>query len=346
MERGTFTLERLGQIHAAAYLAENKSKRTVEWHKASINRFSDWVREELETEPTLATLTLDNVRLWIMDLKEQPLYLNHPTNFAPDKRLSEESVSYYVRGLRAFASWLEHEGYTYTKLNVLDKIKTPKTPDREVEILSQDEITRIMYQFNHHTEIGSRDLAIFAFMLDTGVRASELCDLRLQNLHLDQGYALVYGKGMKERPVKVGSRTAKAIRFYLSHWRQPARRNVDQVFLTVSHKIGDELQMWGGAGEALTVNALQRIIRRIGRKAEVYRIYPHLLRHTFACMYLLEHHDPFALKNLLGHTSLTMTYRYVRAVERLMVVRGDALSVLDSMVLPPPPPKPKKSKGV
>jgi integrase len=84
------------------------------------------------------------------------------------------------------------------------------------------------------------------------------------------------------------------------------------------------------------VNALQRIIRRIGRKADVERIYPHLLRHTFACFYLLEHHDPFALKNLLGHTTLTMTYRYVRAVERLMVVQGDALSVLDALALPPP----------
>ncbi|MBA3826300.1 MAG: tyrosine-type recombinase/integrase [Ktedonobacterales bacterium] len=152
------------------------------------------------------------------------------------------------------------------------------------------------------------------------------------------------GKGKKERPVKIGARAAKSLRFYLTHWRKPSRASVDHVLLTVGHKIGGDFDLWGGAGEPLTVNALQRIMRHIGRRADIPRLHPHLLRHTFACMYLMEHHDPFALKNLLGHTTLTMTYRYVRAVERLMVVQGGQASVLDSLVLPPPPKKDKVNK--
>jgi site-specific recombinase XerD len=343
MERNAFTLDKLAEVHAAAYLAENKSRRTVEWHTVAIHRFGCWVQDTLGVEPTLKELTLENVRTYSLHLRTQPRYAGHPTNEQPDQRLSDESVSFYLRGLRAFASWLEREGYTAQ--NVLVKLKTPKVPDREVDILTQEEVARVMHLFNPHTEIGVRDLAIFALLLDTGMRASELCDLRLRNLHLDQGYAIVYGKGKKERPVKVGARTAKALRLYLAHWRKPARASIDQVILTVGHKIRGDFDIWGGAGEPLTVNALQRIMRHIGRQADIPRLHPHLLRHTFACMYLMEHHDPFALKNLLGHTTLTMTYRYVRAVERLMVVKGGQSSVLDSLVLPPPPTKAKRKQG-
>jgi site-specific recombinase XerD len=161
-----------------------------------------------------------------------------------------------------------------------------------------------------------------------------LVALRLTDLHLDQGYLVVFGKGRKERPVKVGVRTIKAIRFYLTHWRQPARPNIDRVFLSAGRRIGKHEHLWCGSGELLTATALKLLVKRLGKRAGVPRLHPHLLRHTFACMYLMQHHDPFALKNLLGHTSLTMTYRYVRAVERLMVVQGAGASVLDSVAMP------------
>jgi integrase/recombinase XerC len=335
MQRQTLTLERLGELHAVAYRAENKSERTIRWHLASIDSFCDWVNDALGEDPTLVTFTLDNTRLWINELMIRARYEDHP--YMPDhvreEQLAPSTVSWYVRGLRSFATWLFDEGHT--KENILARLKVPKVPDTEVDILSIDEIERILRLFNPHTEIGARDLAIFSTLLDTGMRAGELCDLRLHNLHLDQGYAIVQGKGRKERPVKLGARAIKAIRFYLAHWRQPARPKIDQVFLTVGCRLDSKDALWDGAGEPLTVNALDLIFKRIGKKTHITRIHPHLLRHTFACMYLMEHHDPFALKNLLGHTSLTMTYRYVRAVERLMVVQGSATSVLDSIALQP-----------
>ncbi len=113
MEHSTFTLEHLSEAHAAAYLAENKSHRTIEWHTAAIHRFAQWVRSELHAEPTLVTLTLDNARRYTLHLQNQPRYAGHPTNEQPDQRLSDESVSFYLRGLRAFASWLEREGFDF-----------------------------------------------------------------------------------------------------------------------------------------------------------------------------------------------------------------------------------------
>ena len=217
---------------------------------------------------------------------------------------------------------------------MLAKLKPPKVADCEVDILSEAEIARLIGVLDYHTEIGSRDLAVFCTLLDSGIRAGELVALRLSDLHLDEGYMVVFGKGRKERPVKVGSCAIKAIRFYMTYWRKPTRPNVDHVFLTVGRRIGKYEDLWVGSGEPLTVNALQLLIRRLGVRGDVPRLHPHLLRHTFACIYLIQHHDPFALKNLLGHTSLAMTYRYVRAVERLMVVRGSATSVLDSISAP------------
>jgi site-specific recombinase XerD len=339
MERNTLTLDKLMQLHVAAYRAENKSERTVQWHIAVEKRYSAWVRDTLDVPSTLAALTLDNVRLYVCHLLVQPCQATLPNNQTRlrDKTLSADTVSWHVRGLRAFASWLFKEGYT--KENILARLQAPDVPDKDIDILTQDEIAGILKQFNHHTEKGSRDLAIFMALLDTGMRASELTGLRLKDLHLDQGYLSVFGKGKKERPVKVGARTIKALRFYLAHWRRPARPNEDHVFLTIGYQMGDEEELWSGAGEPLTYNALKCIMHRIGKKSGIERLHPHLLRHTFACMFLMQHHDPFALKNLLGHTSLTMTYRYVRAVERLMVVQGDTTSVIDSLALPPMRPK-------
>jgi site-specific recombinase XerD len=334
MERETLTLERIAELHAAAYRAENKSERTVAWHREALARFGAWVQDDLGEAPCLASFTLDHVRAYLAHLRTQTCWLTREVMPAASRArpLSDGTVSWHARGLRAIASWLHSEGYTAE--NVLARLKPPKVADCEVDILSEAEIAQIVRSLNHHTESGARDLAVFATLLDAGIRAGELARLRLSDLHLDDGYLIVFGKGRKERPVKVGSRSIKAIRFYMTHWRTPARPNIDRVFLTVSRQMGKYEDLWVGGGEPLTVNALQILVKRVGRRAGVPRLYPHLLRHTFACMYLMQHHDPFALKNLLGHTSLAMTYRYVRAVERLMVIRGSGASVLDSVSLP------------
>jgi hypothetical protein len=121
---------------------------------------------------------------------------------------------------------------------VLGRLKPPKVADCEIDILSEAEIARIIGILDYHTEIGARDLAIFCTLLDSGIRAGELTALRLSDLHLDQGYMVVFGKGRKERPVKVGSRAIKALRFYLAHWRKPSRPNPDRVFLSVGRPMG------------------------------------------------------------------------------------------------------------
>jgi hypothetical protein len=71
MERNTLSLERIAQLHVAAYRAENKSERTVEWHTEALARYATWVRNNLDETPALASLTLENVRAYVSDLREQ-----------------------------------------------------------------------------------------------------------------------------------------------------------------------------------------------------------------------------------------------------------------------------------
>jgi len=343
MAKQTISLAQLRDLFEETYRSEYKSELTIDRICRTINSFISWIQKSLNQSPTLASLIHDSARAWILALQKRTVWEDYE-HINIDRPLAEGTVGTYIQGLKAFASWLAKEGYT--KENLLTSVKIPQAPDREVEILSQAEIARIMHSFNQHTETGARDLAIFSLLLDTGMRAGELCGLRMQNLHLDQGYMIVFGKRKKERPVKVGSRSVKTLRFYLAHWRKPARANIDNVFLTVGNfRRNSGLDLWGGAGRPLTVDALQRILTRTGEKVNVPRLHPHLLRHTFACLFLMEHHDPFALKNLLGHISLDMTYRYVRAVERLMIVQGGTTSVLDSIELPAPSNRKRKEEA-
>ena len=216
---------------------------------------------------------------------------------------------------------------------MLARLKAPRITKKVQDILTEEEIARIVGELNPRTEIGARNQALFILMLDTGMRAGELCKLTLPDLHLEQGYAMVMGKGRKQRPVKIGARAAKALRFYILHWRRPALPHIEHIFLTCRGVSNESDALQSDGGMPLTVNALGLIFRRLRQLADVPRLHPHLLRHTFACMHLMRHHDPFALKTLLGHTTLTMTNHYCEAVQQLETVRSDAVSIVDAMDL-------------
>jgi site-specific recombinase XerD len=200
--------------------------------------------------------------------------------------------------LRAFASWLHSEGYTET--NRLQAVKPPKIQSKVIQVLTDEEIRRLLGRFDRDDPFGARNFAAVWTLLDCGLRASELCGLATEDAHLEQGYLKVLGKGNKERlvPVGVGAQAA------LVRWRNYFRPE----FL-----VGDVAHFFVNAnGEALTISALEEMVKRAGIAAGVPRITCHLLRHTFATNYLVRQvGDPLRLQQILGHTSLEMVRRYV-----------------------------------
>lgn len=294
----------------------------------------------------MGDFTLEHLRDYILYLRSRVGFAAHPFRGPKEEGLSDASINCYVRALRAFSSWLYEQ--EYTDVNVLGRLKPPKVTKRVVEILNEAEIRQVLAALSTPTATNVRNRAIFLTLLDTGIRASELLTLTLQRARLDEGYLLVLGKGKNERPVKIGTTAAAAMRTYIMRYRpNPARTDVQQVFLSegyrVHHRVSadgatsvemaDEDLMFNEPGWPLSTNALDNLFRRLGRRAGAPRLHPHLLRHTYACRYLLAHRDPTALKTMLGHTTLAMTNHYLHAAEDMQVIQADRTSVVDALGL-------------
>ena len=274
--------------------ASGKSPAPVTWYQSRLGTFLRYLGEESD----LGTLTVDAVRAYIVYLQERnDRHAGSPHVVNPQGKLSSAYIHGCVRPLRAFSSWLHAEGYTDT--NRLKAVKPPKIQKKVMQVLTDDEVQRLLSCFDRRDLFGVRNHAMLYTLLDTGLRASELCTLTLADTHLKEGFLKVLGKGNKERLVPFGTGAQAA----LLKWRDDVR----------PHFGGDSDGFFLDAnGGAITVNALQSVVERASRRAGVPRATCHLLRHTFATNYLVrEVGDPLRLQQILGHTTLEMVRHYV-----------------------------------
>jgi site-specific recombinase XerD len=206
MHKSALSLQELSELLVADKQASGRSSQTIHWYAGAIQRYGEWLERQGATA-TLEFFTLDLVRRYVTDLLRQPADAFHPYMPTQSRPLADSTVNCYVRALRGFSTWLFEEGYTPDPL--LARLKAPRITKKVQDILTEEEIGRIVSELNPRTEIGARNQALFILMLDTGMRAGELCKLTVPDLHLEQGYAMVMGKGKKQRPVKIGRAPAR-----------------------------------------------------------------------------------------------------------------------------------------
>lgn len=213
-------------------------------------------------------------------------------------KVRPRTVSTYFTNLRTFFRYLVQEGVLGE--SPIEKMRPPVSRQDQIQPFSKDQVEGLLAAAKKSTA-PLRDEAIVFFLLDTGVRASELCNLKMRDLDIDGRRCKVLGKGNKHRSVFFGKTTTKALWNYL---RDEPRDDDDPIFLA---------NRGTKAGEALTRAGLLRVIWRLGKTAGIQstRCSPHTFRHTFAVSLLREGSNVFALKELLGHTSLTIVNRYV-----------------------------------
>ncbi|HXG36995.1 MAG TPA: tyrosine-type recombinase/integrase, partial [Dehalococcoidia bacterium] len=270
---------------------EGKPETTCRWYREILGKFLEWAGDVCLDE-----LTLEKVRGYLGYLKSRPRYAGHPTTPSNGETVSAYTFRHHAVVLRVFARWLRDEGYTAE--HRLERVKTPQVPETLVEVLTPEEIKRVLESESPSTGNGSRNHAMLVLALDTGLRMSEITALERRNLDLDQGFLRAFGKGSKERIVPFGYTTTKALQRYLLHFRpQPALPQYDYVFL-------------GRDGCPLAKGAMVTVARQVARRTGVDRFHWHLLRHTFAVNYLVNGGDPFSLQRILGHTTLEMVRRY------------------------------------
>jgi integrase/recombinase XerD len=205
--------------------------------------------------------------------------------------LSKSSVHSYLRAVNQFLVWARKEGEA-----IEAKSQLPRLPKRLVEVLSREEIDRL-----EEAAGNERDKLIVRTLADTGIRLGELLALRLADvIERDRRtYLRIRGKGERERLVPLMPGLYRRLRRYGERGR-PKDATSDRLFLALRRRPG-------GDYEPLTDSGVEQMLRALGEKAGVgKRLYPHLLRHSFATWSLTRGMNPIQLAQVLGHTSLDM----------------------------------------
>jgi len=214
-----------------------------------------------------------------------------------EKGLSRSSIAIHMRSVRVFFNFLAREGIV--ERNPMRNVDTPKVPQTYPQVLSEEQIKRLLKACNRSTWVGTRNCTMLLTFLDTGIRLSELIGLNLEDVNLQNWTIRVRnGKGSKERYVFIGRSLSRALRRWIDV------RGVscpDPAFFITSN------------GHRHDLRNVERIIERLAKKAGLngVRVTPHILRHTFATHYIQNGGDPFSLQRILGHSDIKTTMIYV-----------------------------------
>lgn len=238
--------------------------------------------------------------------------------FLSDWGLSPKSIHRTISAVRGFHKYLMSEDIT--KDDPTQYIEPPKRSRTLPEVLSIPEIDRILDQPDCKNKLGTRDRAILETMYATGVRVSELLNLKQNNIITEDRLVLVYGKGSKERLVPIGRSALKWIKTYESDVRKDLSKKGDSkgtLFLNAR-------------GRGLSRMAIWKMVSKYSKSAGIKkRIHPHMFRHSFATHLLEGGADLRAVQEMLGHASITTTQiythidrEYLKEVHRTYHPRG------------------------
>jgi integrase/recombinase XerD len=176
----------------------------------------------------------------------------------------------------------------------------PKLHQHLPDILSRDEVEALLSQPDVQTVLGKRDKAMLELLYATGLRVTELIDLRVNNINLDAGFVRTMGKGSKERIVPMGSQAMDALRQYLGGGRASLLKRGGSSCLFLSSR-----------GRSMTRQGFWKIIKGYAMKAGIVRrVTPHTLRHSFATHLLEGGADLRSVQVMLGHSDISTTQIY------------------------------------
>ena len=273
------------------------SRETISYYKITLNMFMDYCGRDLDIDD-----------LDIMLFKSYQLYLSD------SKNIKKVSVRTYSRAVRVFYRYLYFEDMIDININKLKLIKA----DKEVILpLTDYEVKLLLSSFEPATFLGERDKLICMLMLDCGLRRGEVVKLKLSDINKRNQTMVINGKGSKQRVVPYGKALKHQLKLYLS-LRNLQPCNYDTLFLTVER-------------EPITSNTIKMLFQRLKEISGLSRIYPHLLRHTFATNYIAQGGNLEVLRVLLGHSSVSITQIYVHLATQMQIVNSRFDSHLDTL---------------
>lgn len=203
------------------------------------------------------------------------------------------SASHYRR-LQQLFRWLTEEEELAD--NPMRRMSPPHQPTKPVPVLRDDDIRSLLGACDGKTYENRRDTAIIRLLLDSGLRAAELCGLQVGDVDFDYGVVTVLGKGRKERSVPFGAKTSEALDRYLRRRRQ--------------HRHAETPALWLGTRGPLTTWGLRAMLDRRCNQAGIGHVHPHQFRHTMAHLWLSQGGESQDLMRLAGWNTASMVSRY------------------------------------
>lgn len=267
---------------------------------------------ETKIELELDSGILGDIDEWreldISHYKDYILYL-------ADTGIKSTSINTKMRAVKAFYNYLidaEQIGDCSRKLRLV------KQSRQEIIPLSDDEIYILLNSFDLADTLELRNKCIVMVMLDSGLRRSEVTRLRFSDIDLRNKRILVNGKGAKERIVPLGDTTSEMFGLYLE--RQSSRLDKKSSPLFADR-----------CGNLLEANAIDKIFEKLKQITGIDRLHPHLLRHTFATLYIVDGGDLETLRILLGHSSIAITQIYLHLATNYRLLQDRHKSHIDKL---------------
>lgn len=296
MRRGLSNAEILDEFSDTLWLEDGLSRNTLESYQRDLNKFADWL--ESSRGATLLQTTPADIQDYLANL------------FLVQKAKSS-SAGRNLSSLKRLFRYLLRQGKIATDPSL--QIDSPKLPRSLPKTLTEQDVELLLAAPDVNEPLGLRDRTMFEVLYATGLRVSELVELKISQVGLDMGVVRVFGKGSKERLVPLGEEALDWLARYVAESRAVllAGRVSDDLFVTAR-------------GEGMTRQMFWYLIKKHARLSGVNKpLSPHTLRHAFATHLLNHGADLRVVQMLLGHADIATTQIYTHvARERLKLLHA------------------------
>lgn len=274
---------------------ENRSHKTLDTYKQALDQFEKWLRNNNRTK-----ITTIEIRDYIYYLTYEKIkWDDHPTSPNSVTGLSSRSINNTIRILKVLFNHLVNE--RILKSSPMDNVNYHKEKKDTFKIFEDDDVVKLLEAPNKRTYTGFRDRCLMLIMIDTGCRSGELSNLKVSDINfklLQITFRAEITKTNSTRITPITPMTAKEL-----------KRLID-----VLDADEDDFLWMTQFGERYYADSFAKMLRIYGKRAGITnsRVSPHTFRHYFAVKFLLLGGDSIALMRLLGHSSQSMTERYVK----------------------------------
>ena len=288
--------------------AAGRSYNTIRNYRMDLERFSEFINN-----PDIHQITPKQIEEFLQWFKDEYRVTHVGTTQITPRKISKKTLSNAHGALGVFWKWATKEyqipnPFSVQPVKVYPKPVSPLSEEEAKKLLSACKQSyknpKDKKPYSSIRPTYKRDKAILLTFLDTGIRVSELCNIRVGDCSLDDGRIIVTGKGSKTRFVYIGKVALKAIWSYLLERYPNSQPEKDAPLFVNRNGI-----------HPLTRNGVLQLVKRLGESVNVPDVFPHKFRHTFAIEFLRNGGNVFELQQLLGHSDLEMSKRYAQIAQ-------------------------------